>query len=67
MEQHFYKQPEIRKVSYNALLKGGYKSMATDKPNSTTNEKTYSNRFLPKHQTLKPFIKLVNDDDFSRV
>ncbi len=23
--------------------------------------------FLPKHQTLKPFVKLVNDDDFSRV
>jgi hypothetical protein len=36
--------PSIKKVSLNALLKGEYKSIATDKPNSINTEKTYSNR-----------------------
>ena len=60
MQQHldFYKQPEIRNVSYNALLKGGYKSMATDKPNSKTNEKTYSNRFFAKTSNIETIYQI---------
>jgi hypothetical protein len=51
----------------NALLKGEYKSIATDKPNSINTEKTYSNRMKFFAKTFEPFIKYINDDYFSWV
>ncbi len=57
--------PKIRKVSLNSLLKGEYKSIATDKPNSINTEKTYSKRIKFFAKTFEPFIKYINDDDFS--
>ncbi len=68
MEQHldFDKYLEIRKVSYNALLKVN-KSIATEKPKSITHEKTHSNRIRSFAKKLEPFNKFVNDDDFSCV
>lgn len=63
----FDKLPEIRKVSLNALLKGEYKSIATDKPNSINTEKTYSNRIKFFAKTFELFNRFINDDDFSWV
>ena len=59
--------PKIRKVSLNALSKGEYKSIATDKPNSINTEKTYSNRIKFFAKTFEPFHKYINDDDFTWV
>jgi hypothetical protein len=63
----FDKLPAIRKVSLNALLRGEYKSIATDKPNSITTEKTYSNRIKFFAKTFEPFKRFITDDDFSWV
>ena len=51
----FDKLPTIRKVSLNALSKGEYKSIATDKPNSINTEKTYSNRIKFFAKTFEAF------------
>ena len=63
----FDKLPAIRKVSLNALLRGEYKSIATDKPNSITTEKTYSNRIKFFAKTFEPFKRFITDVDFSWV
>ena len=61
----FDRKPSFKKVSLNALIKGEYKSIATDKPNTINTEKTYGNR-------IKFFIKIfdflrqyADNDDFS--
>ena len=61
----FDRLPKIRKVSLNALSKGEYRSIATDKPNSINTEKTYSNRIKFFAKTFEPLNKFINDDDFS--
>ena len=61
----FDRKPSFKKVSLNALIKGEYKSIATDKPNTINTEKIYGNR-------IKFFIKIfdflrqyADNDDFS--
>ena len=61
----FDRLPKIRKVSLNALSKGEYRSIATDRPNSINTEKTYSNRIKFFAKTFEPLNKFINDDDFS--
>jgi hypothetical protein len=58
-------EPQIRKVSLNALLKGDYKTTATDRPNTIKTEISYAKRIKFFAKTFEPFNKDLDDDDFS--
>ncbi len=63
----FWQVTRNKKSFLQRTFESEYKSIATDKPNSITHEKTHSNRIRSFAKTLEPFIKFVNDDDFSCV
>ncbi len=59
-----FKFTKIRKVSLNALLKGDYKTTATDSPNTFKTETYFGKRIQFFAQTFEPFHKYLVDDDF---
>ena len=61
----FDRKPSFKKVSLNALIKGEYKSIATDKPNTINTEKTYGNRIKFFIKTFDFLRQYADNDDFS--
>ena len=60
-------EPQIRKVSLNALLKGDYKTTATDRANTIKTEISYAKRIKFFAKTFEPLNRSINDDDLSWV